>query len=608
VDVVAGVASISAASDRRLRRFMPAIAIGIVAAIAFGTYSTVQTVTEDNVRMALLHEQQQRQIENTADLGNQLQSDLYRIVGRLQLLASQPSIQNGDLTTAETAVLLKSADEELNEVTLIDGIIILDSENVVRYSTNYPELVGINPSFSDYILDAHQFSAPTVSEGLLGSNGKFGLGIAVPITNEVDGTYVGTIVSAVVAQEFFERYGNIRNIQISSIIALDKEGVVLAAGLSDVIGQEFFGEQIQSAIGRNPELNRLYGNVLAGRPDSALFTANLGERFSSGVPIFFNGEQVMSVVITTPTAAIYSHVNDVLLIQRIETIGVLTAMVVAVSVLVIRLSRWNKILEAKVELRTGELNKTNDRLQKALGALEETNERLKLRDKAQQEFINVAAHELRTPVAPILMMSRFLDKNSNPGAKQVVMPREDLEVILRSARRLKALTNDILDTAKIESQCLTLNKVNCDLDEVLSPIIDDARNEGARIGIVRILYEPRHIGLCVDKEKVAQVASNLLNNAIKFMKQGTISVKSEVAQQDGRSLVIITIADTGTGIDAEILPRLFTKFATKTEAGTGTGLGLYISKSIAEAHGGKIWGRNNEDGPGATFGFSLPLD
>lgn len=608
MDVVAGVASISAASDRRLRRFMPAIAIGIVAAIAFGTYSTVQTVTEDNVRMALLHEQQQRQIENTADLGNQLQSDLYRIVGRLQLLASQPSIQNGDLTTAETAVLLKSADEELNEVTLIDGIIILDSENVVRYSTNYPELVGINPSFSDYILDAHQFSAPTVSEGLLGSNGKFGLGIAVPITNEVDGTYVGTIVSAVVAQEFFERYGNIRNIQISSIIALDKEGVVLAAGLSDVIGQEFFGEQIQSAIGRNPELNRLYGNVLAGRPDSALFTANLGERFSSGVPIFFNGEQVMSVVITTPTAAIYSHVNDVLLIQRIETIGVLTAMVVAVSVLVIRLSRWNKILEAKVELRTGELNKTNDRLQKALGALEETNERLKLRDKAQQEFINVAAHELRTPVAPILMMSRFLDKNSNPGAKQVVMPREDLEVILRSARRLKALTNDILDTAKIESQCLTLNKVNCDLDEVLSPIIDDARNEGARIGIVRILYEPRHIGLCVDKEKVAQVASNLLNNAIKFMKQGTISVKSEVAQQDGRSLVIITIADTGTGIDAEILPRLFTKFATKTEAGTGTGLGLYISKSIAEAHGGKIWGRNNEDGPGATFGFSLPLD
>jgi signal transduction histidine kinase len=283
-------------------------------------------------------------------------------------------------------------------------------------------------------------------------------------------------------------------------------------------------------------------------------------------------------------------------------------MVVAVSVLVIRLSRWNKILEAKVELRTGELNKTNDRLQKALGALEETNERLKLRDKAQQEFINVAAHELRTPVAPILMMSRFLDKNSNPGAKQVVMPREDLEVILRSARRLKALTNDILDTAKIESQCLTLNKVNCDLDEVLSPIIDDARNEGARIGSVRILYEPRHIGLCVDKEKVAQVASNLLNNAIKFMKQGTISVKSEVAQQDGRSLVIITIADTGTGIDAEILPRLFTKFATKTEAGTGTGLGLYISKSIAEAHGGKIWGRNNEDGPGATFGFSLPLD
>jgi two-component system sensor histidine kinase VicK len=107
-----------------------------------------------------------------------------------------------------------------------------------------------------------------------------------------------------------------------------------------------------------------------------------------------------------------------------------------------------------------------------------------------------------------------------------------------------------------------------------------------------------------DKNRLTQVISNLLSNAVKFTKEGEITIRAEI--EDGKALV--TVKDTGQGIDPEIMPRLFTKFAAKSE--TGTGLGLFISKSIVEAHGGKIWAKNNVDydgKKGATFTFSVPL-
>ncbi|MFY9870517.1 MAG: HAMP domain-containing sensor histidine kinase [Candidatus Nitrosopolaris sp.] len=107
-----------------------------------------------------------------------------------------------------------------------------------------------------------------------------------------------------------------------------------------------------------------------------------------------------------------------------------------------------------------------------------------------------------------------------------------------------------------------------------------------------------------DKARISQVISNLLSNAIKFTNEGTVNITAAAVPNTNE--IVVSITDTGPGIDSEILPRLFTKFATKSR--TGTGLGLFISKSIIDAHGGKIWGKNNyPEGKGATFGFSLPL-
>jgi signal transduction histidine kinase len=181
-----------------------------------------------------------------------------------------------------------------------------------------------------------------------------------------------------------------------------------------------------------------------------------------------------------------------------------------------------------------------------------------------------------------------------------------LNPIIRNSKRLQRLSEDILDVTRIESQSLKLTKEEFDLNDVISSIVGDYRsllvdNED-KINL-NIQYEPRSIIVNADKDRIAQVISNLLSNAIKFTtkEKGTINVTAEKKDSEA----IVTIKDTGQGIDPEILPKLFTKFATKSSSGTG--LGLFISKSIIEAHGGKIRAENSPDGIGATFSFSVPI-
>ena len=225
----------------------------------------------------------------------------------------------------------------------------------------------------------------------------------------------------------------------------------------------------------------------------------------------------------------------------------------------------------------------------------------------QKEFINVASHELRTPTQAILSYSELLQKH--PERKE-----EMIQALSRNATRLQRLTDDILDVARIESETLMLKIEPLDLDDLISNIIEDYRNQVEKNkDNVGLHYEPKtndsKITVEADRARLIQVISNLLDNAIKFTKSGgSIYVAAERKNTENgnkKQEIIIRIKDGGKGIDSEIMPRLFTKFATKSE--TGTGLGLYICKSIVEVHGGRIWAENNTDGNGATFSFTLPI-
>jgi signal transduction histidine kinase len=151
---------------------------------------------------------------------------------------------------------------------------------------------------------------------------------------------------------------------------------------------------------------------------------------------------------------------------------------------------------------------------------------------------------------------------------------------------------------------LKLHKEQFNLNDVIVNTINDIKLNRYfnNKNDIKILYECKDIFVKADKERLSQVIFNLLSNAIKFSngEGGNISIISE--KKDNQT--IVSIKDRGTGIDSEILPRLFSKFATKSFEGTG--LGLFISKNIIEAHGGRIWAENNADGTGATFSFSLP--
>jgi signal transduction histidine kinase len=237
----------------------------------------------------------------------------------------------------------------------------------------------------------------------------------------------------------------------------------------------------------------------------------------------------------------------------------------------------------------------------------------------QKEFINVAAHELRTPIMPILGLSELLYNKVVKGnnLKQETL-KEHLQIIVRNSYRLHKLVEAVLDVTKLESRIFKLNTELVELNEVIANVVIDFENliknkkydDGKNKNNVKIIYELNRnnkIFVNADRTRLTQVISNLLDNALKFTQGGFIIITTRIThkEKDNNDKVIVMIKDSGIGIDNEILPRLFTKFATKSDQGTG--LGLFIVKKIIEAHGGMTRAENNSNGIGSTFYFTLPI-
>jgi signal transduction histidine kinase len=196
----------------------------------------------------------------------------------------------------------------------------------------------------------------------------------------------------------------------------------------------------------------------------------------------------------------------------------------------------------------------------------------------------------------------MLEEEFMSGAEESKIKKEDLDLLVRNAKRLEYLAQSILEVSRIESNSFNLNKESFDISEKIRILIADMKilaRMGDQVKVETVLSGPIYV--VADKTRIYEVISNLMRNAVKFTDKGTVTIKAE--KRNGEAL--IEVKDDGKGIDMEIMPKLFTKFATKSNQGTG--LGLFVSKKIVEAHGGRIWGRNNEDGRGATFSFTLPL-
>jgi signal transduction histidine kinase len=392
----------------------------------------------------------------------------------------------------------------------------------------------------------------------------------------------------------------------SNVGLIDKNGVILYSKNRDVVGKNYLTSEFQDLI--PPEIKNVYNNILASSltGGSGLRDISFNDNMTTIAyqPITLDGEFLWSLYIGTPHS-LASNVGYLINQQKnFSTIVIIVVGSMAFGIAFLILS-WNKRLQGAVKSRTTQLKTTNESLIESNSLLASANTQLEIHDNMQKEFINVAAHELRTPIMPILGEAELIE-NDISNNESATISREQISSIIRNAKRLDRLAADILDVTNIEGKSLKLNKTTFDIDEILSQLVTEysrqIEKDVAKNKKVKISYEPLHVMILADNYRITQVISNIINNAIKFTDQGIITITGNADSAE----LTIKISDTGKGIDNEIINRLFDKFVSRSEQGTG--LGLFISKNIIEAHGGRIIGFNNENGIGATFVIVLPLD
>lgn len=602
------------------------ISIISIVVLSYGLFFYVQGITENNVRSSLFEQQKDLQLESVRSISRNIESDINLVMLMLDGLANSFYFQQGELYSESTKKLMEEKYQQFS--TIVDRLFVLDKKDIVTLSITQrgsETFVGNDLSLREWVSESKNRLEPVFSNGFE-RQGIYTIFITHPIVNRDSKEYIGMVVTSIPTVKFFSHYGNVKDSGTPFLVAYDKNGIILANGANeDLVGESFFEPMVQNFIEQDETLNNLTRSLLSGYSGHGVYDYGRGERLMTQSAISIDREPMFSIQLVTPSAQIYAQINQVLFTERMKMFSLLAGTSAAVVVLIVFIIKWSSSLDREVKRRTTELKESNERLALAI-------EQLKLQEKMQKEFINVAAHELRTPIQPILGLSEILRSRLTkaPGWQG----QDLLDIIIRNAKRLQRLAEDILDVTRIESQSLRLKKERFNLNQMVSNIIEDHRNqilkdntetktENTNTGINLIFLPGKDdIEVEADKSRIAQVISNLLSNAIKFTRQERIAAEKEsskdnqgktilitVEKDDVRKEAVVSIRDAGIGIDSDIFPRLFSKFASKSFEGTG--LGLFISRSIVEAHGGKIWAENNsgdsfEEG-GATFSFSLAL-
>jgi signal transduction histidine kinase len=599
--------------------------VGIIITAALVTslisYQYTSTTSEQIQDIASQESRASARIQ-AQSLSTLLANEIESISDNLETIAASKAIQAEDIDGA--LPLLTASQKSTGDLTSAYGWLdkngrILLSTSWSTDATSREQFQGADFSFREYFSQPKEMLKPYYSTVFEGVDGAPRLSVSYPIIGS-DGSFEGVVVAGMEVKTFGQFVQKQLSPDYRSNVGLvDRDGVVLYSSSSPQnVGKNIFGPELQSAIPADIKepFNEFIQDSLNGNSGSGDFTTQGRISTVAYGPVNVLGSDFALLYIVTPhelagSAAALIDQQSTLNLVTIGLVGVVAAgLASAVAI-------WNKRLGKEVVSKTSELKFANDsiaqankELQIANTKLRETNEELaqayeqvKLHDKLQNEFVNVAAHELRTPVQPLLGAAELMESQFD-GKEKIEVTRPEIEMILRNAKRLERLSSDILDISRIESGALKLNKEDFSLAYIVADGVKDAKAQSIfdpeRLSIA---YNPDDIFVHGDRDKIAQVITNLLTNAIKFTRAGTISITTKRDRDNG--LAVIQVIDTGSGIDMDILSRLFEKFVTKSEKGTG--IGLYISKKIVEAHGGTINGNNNSDGPGATFKFTLPL-
>jgi signal transduction histidine kinase len=621
------------------------LAVILIIISSYAMFFYFQRQTHEQLNSQLFDEQKERQQVSTQQIANHIGSDLTLVVSILDGISNSKYLQEGEFYSQEIKQLVTEKYTQMSD--RVDSLFVLNSEDIVvggagnltsGRSTIAP--VGNDLSFRPWVRETRDTSKPVFSEGFE-HLGEYRVIITNPVINRETKEYLGLVGVSIPTVRFFGHYGNVYDVNSQFLAAFDSKGTILAVGANpSIVGLNFFGDVVQNNVNHNPTLYKHTSELLQGVAGYAVYDAGSGARLSTSTPVYVAGSPTYFMQVATPTESIYSQIDPIITRESERLTLFLAGPTGASAILIVFLLLWNSSLGKEVKKRTRELQESN----RLLGV---TNEQLTERDRMQNEFINIAAHEMRTPIQPVLGLSEIILEKLLKVAKQlqkeegedaIVYKQQQLqdssrlptrpnsifrssislsvekiipmiEIISRNAKRLEKLTNNLLDVTRMEnSKSLELSKEMFPINSVIRDCIIDASQHIGKKNI-KFSYMPANkdqqqiTTIKADRTRIAQVLMNLLDNSINSSQEGVISVATTV--DHNANTITLSVKDPGSGIAPDITPRLFSKFATASEKGTG--LGLYISKKIVEAHGGKIWAENNKDGEGATFTFTIPM-
>ncbi len=596
--------------ERRIAIMISAIVIaGIV--FSFLTYQYYLRNSADVQKIAVEHIQNSTLIKVT-DLSHLLRNKLDLVTVNLELLASSNELSEQRLDLGK--ILLNSAQKTTANV--VDFYDWVNSNGTSIWSTaNSNEISNkkfneFSAATSAYFSKVKDTQVPTYSNTLKFKNGQSGILIIYPIIdsknratniNATNKELKGAILAGISSNTLNQYLGSqISPLSSANISLVDSSGMITLTGITQLADTNVFAKKFsplseQYGISKNlKSLTQIFRTAVSN-PNTGTTNFKSGGKdvTLSYAPVVSNGIHYFTIILISPHSLV-SSLDDLVVQQRNFAIAAMLIIVLSSVGIFFVITYWNKGLRKVVYIQTKEL--------------QETTKKLTYHDKLQKEFIDIAAHEFRTPIQSVLGYSEMVHANLKNFDQY-------FEKIIRNARRLEKLTEDILDVSKIEGNVLQLSKSNFDLSHTMQRVIEDHQKEAVEKNVKVILNFKKNAPTTIyaDEARLQQVFNNLLSNALHFTNNGTVLITVYKAQVDthvenerqDEESIVVEIKDSGSGINVEMLPRLFEKFATRS--GSGTGLGLYISKNIVDSHGGKIWAYNNKDEIGATFTFTLPL-
>ena len=612
----------------------------IVLLILFGStyviYFVIQQNTETEVRQSLLFADEQDQEQDARFIGLNIESDLKQIKNTLDGLANSQTVQSLPLTSNDTERLMQQRYDQFNST--IDRLFLINKTGMVVAAIAPPgedEFLGSNLSKrADWVQETMLTEKPVFSNGYVGLDGKFRIGITVPIVNSTTNEFEGLFDAVVPVNQFFEHYGNIYDVNSEFITAYDSNGTLLVTPRAELVGTNVFGGVFQEFVDRNPVYNRILESaVVKGVPDKGIYDIPVGQFLNTAYPIKIDDKPVYAVAIITPTSTIYSAVDKTLQSSTVGVTVLLGAMTLAMVILSLLLYGWQRDLKMESLLKTKQLEEANGRLvvlnkhveeangrlvvlnkhvEEANGRLVFLNDSLVASERAKGEFVAMVSHELRTPLLPIKAFAGML-LNPKYTGEITAIQKKAIDSILRNVISLEKLVSNMLNVYRLEVDKLKLSKVETNVqDLIVNEVIEfkeviRTEDKEKEIRFDTEIRVDSQLSIKCDPQRISQVIGNLVNNSIDFVpaKGGRITIRVEEVRTSlsteyadrkekgeeptGRKsfgqygpidsnskqggTILFTVEDNGPGFPADKIDHIFQKF-------------YQVDTSLTRKHGG----------------------